>query len=470
MAHRHELARFLLLGTYRPEAIRGSGHPLPTMIQGLQLRQHCHVLALAALTTTQIEAYLAARLQSGSHASTLAPTPYRRTEGNPLFMVNLLEHWMAQGWLSQQHGAWILRPGWEDIAQEIPATLRELVTQRQTRLNATEQRLLEVASVSGLEFSAPSVAAGLATEVIETESWCEELTRRKEFLQTCGVDTWADGTVATRYRFRHALYQGVVYERIPAARQARLHERIGTREEEGYGERCGEIAARLAMHFERGQDLAKAIRYHHLAAQQAMQRSGYQEAVGHLNRGLELLQQRLDHPQGAEQELRMQLALGSALKVIKGFAAVDAEQAYLRAHELCHQLGEPSQLFPVLYSLYELYEFRGAFQQARELGEQLLHLASRRDDVVLILGAHEILACTTFHLGAFTQVVEHMERGIALYERQQHQTLTSLYGKDSGRRLPILVCPGPMVSGVSRPGTAADARGPYPGEGFGASL
>ena len=432
LAQRREPARLLLLGAYRPESIRGSSHPLPGMIQTLQLRHHCQELVLSALSPTEVETYLTARLKSAAYAAILGPTLCRRIEGNPLFMVNLLEHWMAQGWLSRHQGEWTLRPGWEAIAQEIPATLRELVTQRQARLNPTEQRLLEVASVSGLEFSAASVAAGMATEVVETETWCEELARRQEFLQTCGVDTWADGTVATRYRFRHALYQDVVYERLPAARQAQLHQRIGTREEAGYGERCGEIAARLAMHFERGQDLARAVRYHHLAAQQAMQRSGYQEAIGHLNRGLALLQQLPEYPQRVEQELIMQLSLGSALKVIKGFAAADAEQAYLRARELCHQGGEPSQLFPVLYSLYELYEFRGAFQQARDLGEQLLHLASHRHDAALILGAHEILACTTFHLGAFTQVIEHMERGLTLYDRQQHQTLTSLYGKDLG--------------------------------------
>ena len=200
---------------------------------------------------------------------------------------------MAQGWLSQQHGAWNLRPGLEDIAQEIPATLRELVTQRQTRLNATEQRLLEVASVSGLEFSAPSVAAGLATEVIETESWCEELTRRKEFLQTCGVDTWADGTVATRYRFRHALYQGVVYKNA-----SQQHAKLGSMSALAHAKRkdMASGAGRLRRDWpcisNVGKTWAKAIRYHHLAAQQAMQRSGYQEAVGHLNRGLELLQQR----------------------------------------------------------------------------------------------------------------------------------------------------------------------------------
>jgi predicted ATPase len=246
------------------------------------------------------------------------------------------------------------------------------------------------------------------------------------------VETWPDGTVATCYRFRHALYQDVVYERIPAARQAQLHQRIGTREEAGYGERCGEIAARLAMHFERAHDLAKAVRYHHQAAQHAIQRSGYQEAIVHLSRGLASLRQLPENPQRAEQELIMQLALGSALKVTKGFAAAAAEEAYLRACELCHHLGEPPQLFPVLYSLYELYEFRGAFQRARELGEQLLHLASRWHDTALILGAHEILACTTFHLGAFTRALEYTERGTTLYDRQQHRTLTALYGKDLG--------------------------------------
>jgi predicted ATPase len=99
---------------------------------------------------------------------------------------------------------------------------------------------------------------------------------------------------------------------------------------------------------------------------------------------------------------------------------------------LCHLLGEPPQLFPALYSLYELYEFRGAFQQARELGEQLLHLASRWHDAALILGAHEILACTTFHLGAFRLVLEHTEQGSTLYDPQQHRTLAALYGKDLG--------------------------------------
>jgi AAA ATPase domain/Transcriptional regulatory protein, C terminal len=104
LAQRREPARFLLLGTYRPEAIRASSHPLHGMLQALQLRQYCQELVLSALSPAEVEAYLAARLMDRPLAATLGPTLHRRTEGNPLFMVNLLEHWMAHGWLSQQQG------------------------------------------------------------------------------------------------------------------------------------------------------------------------------------------------------------------------------------------------------------------------------------------------------------------------------------------------------------------------------
>jgi tetratricopeptide (TPR) repeat protein len=105
--------------------------------------------------------------------------------------------------------------------------------------------------------------------------------------------------------------------------------------------------------------------------------------------------------------------------------------AVMRAHPV-HTVVQELQLSPVLYSLYELYEYRGAFERSRELGEQLLHVASRHHDPVLLLGAYDALACTAFHLGTFAQVLEHTERGLSLYDPQQHRTLASLYGKNLG--------------------------------------
>ena len=61
-----------------------------------------------------------------------------------------------------------------------------------------------------------------------------------------------NGEAVTRYGFIHALYQNVLYERVSASRRVQLHRRIGEQAEVLYGEHAGEIAAELAMHFERG--------------------------------------------------------------------------------------------------------------------------------------------------------------------------------------------------------------------------
>ena len=103
-----------------------------------------------------------------------------------------------------------------------------------------------------------------------------------------------------------------------------------------------------------------------------MQRSANAEAISHLTKGLELLKTLPDTPERAQQELTLQLALGAPLMATKGYAAPEVEQAYARARELCQQVGETSQLFPVLLGLWAFYFVRAELQTARELGEQLL--------------------------------------------------------------------------------------------------
>lgn len=86
--------------------------------------------------------------------------------------------------------------------------------------------------------------------------------------------------------FRHALYHQVWYERVPAGRCSRLHRRIGIRTEQAYGERAGELAAALAMHFERGRDARRAVHYCRQAAENAARRLAYREVTVHLTTAL----------------------------------------------------------------------------------------------------------------------------------------------------------------------------------------
>src|SRR5262249_24531 len=101
---------------------------------------------------------------------------------------------------------------------------------------------------------------------------------------------------------------------------------------------------------------------------------------------------------------------------------------YTRAQELCQQLGETRQLFLVLVGLQRFHHVRGEFLVAREFGEQLLDLAQREQDPVLLVEAYWALATTLFILGEFGAAQAHLEQSLTLYDAQRYHFFMFLYG------------------------------------------
>ena len=268
--------------------------------------------------------------------------------------------------------------------------------------------------------------------VEEVEEQCEGLVRREQFLRVREPTEWPDGTVAARYQFLHALYQEVLYAQISPSRRIRLHRQLGEREEQAYGERANEIAAELAVHFERGQEYRRAIQYLQQAGENAARRSAYQEAISLLTKGLELLNTLPDTPERTQQELTLQVALVSALVAIKGYAVPEVERVWTRARELCQQAGETPQLFWVLTGLWNFSFNQAQFQTTRERAEQLLTLAQSEQDQALLLRAHLSLGTTLFMLGEFIPAREHLEQSLVLYNSQKHRFSASFLSSDMG--------------------------------------
>src|SRR4029434_3309012 len=148
-----------------------------------------------------------------------------------------------------------------------------------------------------------AVSARVTSAGMDVQERCAALARREQFLQARGTVEWPDGTVAARYGFIPAVDQEGVYEGVPAGRRVWLHQRIGARQEAGYGAQAREIAAELAMHFECGRDARRAVQYRWQAGRKALQRSAHQEAIAHWTKGLELLQTLPDTPERRLQEL-----------------------------------------------------------------------------------------------------------------------------------------------------------------------
>jgi predicted ATPase len=305
-----------------------------------------------------------------------------------------------------------------------------MIAQQYDDLPLQDQQVLEAASVAGQTCSAAAVAAGLEAEVEAVEARGAALVRRGQFLEASGLEYWPDGTVAERYRWRHTLYQEVIYARAPAGRRLRLHQRIGQREEAGYGAQASARAAALAEHFVRGRDDPRAVQYLQQAAQNALQRYAYREAIGHLTRGLTLLQALPATPERLQQELAMQATLGMALMTLQGYSAPDVERAYTRARTLAHEVEETPHLFPVLWGLWAFSFVRGELQIGYGQAEQLLSLAHRVHDPALLLEAHMAMGANMQHLGEVVAARTHLEQALTLFDPQQHRAHAFVYGHD----------------------------------------
>ena len=433
LAQRRQLARLLVLGTYRPTDLVLGKHTLKGVKQELQAHGRCEEERLELLSAHDVTDYLARRFPQHQFPSELAAGIHQRTEGNALFVVNVVEELVDQAKVVQDAGVWKLK---ETLAiLNVPGNVRQLIERQLERLSEEEQRVLEAASVAGTEFTVAAIAAALKQEIDSVEDICEGLAWQGLFLIERGIAEWPDGVVSGRYSFRHALYQNVLYERIAEARRVRLHRLIGERLEIGHGTQVQEIAAELAVHFERGHEYHRAVRYCEQAGRNAIQRSAHVEAVSLLTKGLGLLKTLPDTPERAQQELTLQNILGVSLRAIKGYADPEVERTYKRALELCQRMGETPQLFPVLQGLFAFYIVRAEHQAAHELAEQLLGMAQRQQDPALLLEAHRALGQAMFHRGEFVRAREHFEQGIALYDPQQHRSHAFAYAGN-----PKVVC------------------------------
>jgi predicted ATPase len=290
LVRRQEAARLLVIGTYRPVEIIINNHPLKAVKQALEMQGRCVELPLEWLSQSEVAAYLEARLQGSQLPVSLRQLIYQRTDGNPLFLVTMVEYFLAQRILGLHNGHWTLQTEINAVELDIPESLRQMIEQQFERLTYDEQRILEAASVLGIEFSAAAVAAALEKEIIEIEACCDVLVRRHYVLKAVGIVEWPDGTVAARYEFLHWLYQCVSYQRLGVTQRVHLHQRLGTRLELAYGHQVSQIAAELAVHFARGRELHRAVLYLQYAADNAAQRLAHREAINYLTQALELVE------------------------------------------------------------------------------------------------------------------------------------------------------------------------------------
>jgi DNA-binding winged helix-turn-helix (wHTH) protein/tetratricopeptide (TPR) repeat protein len=429
LGRRNESIRLFILCSHRPGEAPEPARSLAETVYGLRLRGLARLIVLDPLEPAEITAYLEQRFPGCTIPRAVVETLHAHTEGNPLFLVSVVDSWVDRGMLVESADGWRLQAQDVRLFDLIPDTLRLLINDQLNRLAPLQRRLLEAGSAVGVRFPAALVEGLLAQEGEPCERELTELAEGSPFIARDSDAEWPDGTITSQFRFTHTLYRETLYAGLPVGRRTRMHAEIGERLERAYGAAAAEHAIELAIHFTAGGDYDRAAHYRFGAAQLAFGRGGYREAIAHLEQGLDLLARHPEIPEHDTRELGFHLLLAPALIQTSGWSESRAEAALERALALAEALDDP-RLPSAIYLLAAIHELRGEYAQSQHWLERQHALPKPFASPLAKLESHELLACSLYHQGAFEQALVHAEAGLAAADVFDTESKLYLYGEN----------------------------------------
>jgi class 3 adenylate cyclase/predicted ATPase len=400
--------RILLLVNYRPEF----GHRWGSKSYYAQRR-------IDPLPTESSEELLATLLGEDAGLAPLKQMLVERTGGNPFFLEESVRTLVETGALIGASGAYQVAAS--VTLAEVPATVQGVLAARIDRLPAEDKQLLQMAAVIGKD-----VSYSLLQAIAETPE--QDLWRSLTNLQAAEFIYETRLFPSSEYTFKHALTHEVTYGSMLRERRRELHQAIARAIESQFAGRLAEQFERLAHHYTEAGVNEQAVGYWQQAGQRALERCVNIEAVAHFTNGLELIESLPDTANRSQQELTIQLGLGVGLVALKGAGASEVGRTYVRARELCQQVGEPAEQCAALWGLWRYQRTQVNFRSSLELAEEFSGLAQRQNDPALMLQAHHSLWTTQFYVGEFVGCREHTEQGIALYDPREHHAQTFRFG------------------------------------------
>jgi tetratricopeptide (TPR) repeat protein/archaellum biogenesis ATPase FlaH len=297
-------ARLLIVGTYRDVEVDRS-HPLSAALADLRRISSYGRVVLRGLNADEVRRMLES-ITRESVPWGLAEAVHRQTEGNPLFVQEVVRYLAEEGLITQKEGKW--RPARDTpLEMNIPEGLRDVIGKRLSLLSKECNQLLSVASVIGREFSLETLKAVVN---ITDDIFVDAL---KQAVQLSVLEERSQVGVV-RYRFTHAFFRQTLYEEMIAPQRLKLHQQVARALENQYAKRLEEHAAELAEHFSQSTDpgdLIKAVDYGEMAAKRAMNVYACGEAVRLLEQAIKV--QRVLDPDDKRKISSLLLELADAL-------------------------------------------------------------------------------------------------------------------------------------------------------------
>jgi len=392
-------APVLFIGTVRSEELP-EHHLLGRLVDALSHDRAVTTVPLDPLDEATT-ARLAARIRpSDTIEPELAARLWRETEGNPLFVIEVL-----RAGISPDRSQAVLTP-----------TMRAVLRARLGQLPDGARRLTEVAAVIGRPFSVDLMVSATGIGEHELVDHVDELWRRR-IIRDQGLT----------YDFSHDKLRAVALEMVSPARRCQLHRAVAAAIAVELHNDIDAAAPQLAAHYDQAGMVLPAIDAYRVAGARAAAVSALDEAVTMFRRALSLLTEVPTSASRDTLELDIRIALGSPLVALQGYGSKGAHQLYERAVSLCRKLNRPVDP-PILRGL-GLARLQGCrFDESSELGQALLDHESR-DPIARTEGRY-LLGVSAFWRGDLAMARDYLDGAIDAYDVSHRGEHLALYAQD----------------------------------------
>ncbi|CAN5903051.1 hypothetical protein BH11MYX3_BH11MYX3_09940 [soil metagenome] len=417
VGQRKDRAKLLVIATSRRAEAQTVTHPLNRVMRTLVARNGAVLISLDRIHRVAVRELVELRFPGHSFPESFFELIERITAGTPLFLVSILDDLVKRGMIEHRDGGWLLTMGSDEVASYRPATVRQLIDIQLDRLESTEQRVLEAASLIGPQFSTGLVAAALESSTEEVYDICDLLARRALFLAAESSDDWPDGTMQSRYGVTHALVQEVCFDRAPIARRVRWHRLIAERLEAAYGERTEEIAHVLASHLEQGQQPARALHHYVVAADRTARRFSIADASRLYRRAHALFERLPETPERDVMELRVLAGIAQSVTLSSKRAFHEPIAVFERMTTIARRLDTIPALYAALVDLCFRHGTLAEYADADRVDRELVALEATSkisaDLRRLANGARAILAMWKGELAEALRLLEPITSDVA---------------------------------------------------------
>jgi tetratricopeptide (TPR) repeat protein len=422
--------RLLLLMAYRPAAVLTGAHTLTKLKLDLERRGLCHEIPVSFLTADDVASYILMQFPGHAFPETLPQIVHQRTEGNALFMAEMLRYLQDQRILADEGGVWICTRPVSEIRHTIPVGIQSMIRLKVEQVSEDDRMLLLSAAVQGIQFDSAVVARVLSRDPAVVEERLQALDAEHDFVRAAGEREFPDGTLSVRYRFIHVFYQHDLYERLGPARRKTFSLKTARSLVKLTGDKARAIASDIALLFEAARDPANSSEHFLQAARNAAQVFAYAETATLCERGLKALAALPESRERDCQELRFSLIHGLALMVTRGFAAPEVEKTYTRSRELCLLVDEKRRLVPVLWGLHTCYVNRSDLPSALAVAREMVRATEDSAEEIARVEALHALGTTFLFMGRLREGRETLKRIFEVYSVSDHILQASIYVMD----------------------------------------